>query len=144
MKRILVIACLITHVGFGQQSIYKHGVSNQVWGLTEVMYHDVVNPPAAARFYSYALLAGYEILSQLDKTMPRFQQRFSDYPSFGINTNTGMINKELAVAYGILEAGKLIIPSGYLLQEKQEQLISGYAANNISKEIIDSSIAFAS
>src|SRR5687767_5110818 len=143
MERILVIACLITHVGFGQQADYKPGVSNQVWGLTEVMYHDVVNPPAAARFYSYALLAGYEILSQLDRSIPRFQQLFSDYPSFGINSNMGMINKELAVAYGILAAGKLIIPSGYLLQEKQDQLIAGYAAKKFSKEIIDSSIAFA-
>src|SRR5687768_13130542 len=141
MKRILVIACLITHVGFGQQSIYKHGVSNQVWGLTEVMYHDVVNPPAAARFYSYSLLAGYEILCQLDNDLNCFQRRLKGFPAYQTSLNRSNVNRELASLYGILETGKNIIPSGYLLEEKQVALINSFSY--LSKQVIDSSVAFA-
>jgi hypothetical protein len=32
--------------------------------MTEVMIHDITNPPLAARFFSYACLAGYEVVAQ--------------------------------------------------------------------------------
>src|SRR6476620_6524020 len=95
-------------------------IQQQVWRLTEVMYHDVVNPPAAARFYAYAMLTGYEILSQLDTSLYPFQEKFKDYHVEKMRASS-FIDKELAVLFGILETGKNIIPSGYLLKEKQEQ-----------------------
>ena len=57
-------------------------VQKQVFALTEVMYHDVVNPPAAARFYSYSLLAGYEILCQLDTGLNCFQKKIKRISCF--------------------------------------------------------------
>ncbi len=33
------------------------------------MMHDVVNPPAAARYYAYCMLGAYEIISQNDTTL---------------------------------------------------------------------------
>jgi hypothetical protein len=119
----------------------RPSVQQQVWSLTEVMYHDVVNPPAAARFYSYSILTGYEIISQLDGNMPAFQNKFKDYPSIKPAIKKEKINKELAVYYGILETGKNIIPSGYLLEEKQKALLQSFS--NLSKEEIDSSVSFA-
>lgn len=122
------------------QPVVKPTVQQQVWSLTEVMYHDVVNPPAAARFYSYSALTGYEILSQLNPAAPRFQNQLKQYPTVQLNRSAG-INTELAVLYGILETGKNIIPSGYLLEEKQKALLASF--NALSKVIVDSSVAFA-
>lgn len=122
---------------------YDPTIQQQVWSLTEVMYHDVVNPPAAARFYSYSVLTGYEILSQLDAATPRFQSNLNQYPAFHFSFDPSVINKEFAALYGILETGKNIIPSGYLLEDKQKLLRQAYQRKKLKTVIIDSSIAFA-
>ena len=117
-------------------------IQQQVWSLTEVMYHDAINPPAAARFYAYAMLTGYEILSELDSSVVTFQKTLRDYPS-AKSLASSPVNKELAVLYGILETGKNIIPSGYLLEGKQQQLLSVFRNSGLTKPIIDSSVSFA-
>lgn len=139
MKQICFLVYLFFNVASAQ--VKKPTVQQQVWALTEVMYHDVVNPPAAARFYAYSLLAGYEILSQLDKNILLFQKNFKNYPVINTTFHADKINKELAVLYGILETGKGIIPSGYLLEEKQNDLLHSFS--KLSKQEIDSSVSFA-
>jgi hypothetical protein len=138
MKRICLFLLILYNSAIAQQ---VPSVQQQVWSLTEVMYHDVVNPPAAARFYSYSLLTGYEILSQLETDLPRFQTSFKNYQVNGRLTRPNRINDELAVLYGILETGRNIIPSGYLLEETQTELIHSFSF--LKKREIDSSIAFA-
>ena len=145
MKRLFLILPFLSGVCLAQpkQNSYAATIRQQVWSLTEVMYHDVVNPPAAARFYSYSLLAGYEILSQLDPSVSHFQAGLNKYPVVHVAFDPLFINGELAVLYGILETGKNIIPSGYLLEEKEKLLRKEFEKKKIKKMIIDSSIAFA-
>ncbi len=144
MKRVFFFLLFFPPICFAQQSKkFVPTIQQDVWSLTEVMYHDVVNPPAAARFYSYSVLTGYEILSQLDSSVPHFQQKLNQYPVINERPDAGKINLQLAVLYGILETGKNIIPSGYLLEEKEQQLKNEFAKKKIKKIIIDSSVAFA-
>jgi membrane-associated phospholipid phosphatase len=138
MKRICFLVLVVSNAAVAQQQ--APSVQQEVWALTEVMYHDVVNPPAAARFYAYSVLTGYEILSRLEKDMPLFQRNFENYPVINTESNTSKINKELSVLYGILETGRNIIPSGYLLEEKQDELVRGFS--NLPKDEIDSSVSF--
>jgi hypothetical protein len=146
MKRSVFLLLFLFNLCLAQQ-LKKNSTSptveQQVWSLTEVMYHDVVNPPAAARFYSYSILTGYEILSQLDPSAAKFQRRLNHYPSLNDAVDPSKIDLELAALYGILETGKNIIPSGYLLEEKQTQLQNGFIKKKISKAVIDSSISLA-
>ena len=79
-----------------------------VFSLSKIMMHDVVNPPAAARFHAYALLAGYEALCQLDTSAQPFQHRFKNYPTMGILKHQPNVQLELVVLYAILETGKNI------------------------------------
>ena len=137
MKWLCIFILGISSAAIAQQ---RPTVQQQVWSLTEVMYHDVVNPPAAARFYSYSLLAGYEVLSRLENDLPSFQENFRNYPSIKAAPSVSNINKELAVFYAILETGKNIIPSGYLLEEKQTELVHFFSS--LPKQEMDSSIAF--
>ena len=145
MKRILFILTFFVNDISAQtaKENKKPGASvqQQVWSITEVMYHDAVNPPAAARFYAYAMLTGYEILSQLDSSVATYQNALKNYPAIKTPVPS-LVNKELAALYGILETGKNIIPSGYLLEEKQRQLLSA-SGMDLTAQVIDSSVSFA-
>ena len=144
MKQLVVILYLVFFTWLyssAQQNPVNESISKQTWCLTEVMYHDVVNPPAAARFYAYSMYTGYEILTQLDPSAPAIRKNF--HSSFSVKIPVhGPVDKKLAVLYGILETGKGIIPSGYLLEEKQEELIKSWK-QNLEPAILNASIQFA-
>lgn len=139
MKRILLLIVLTNGNAIAQKQFPT--IQQQVWSLTEVMYHDVANPPAAARFYAYALLAGYETLSQLDDTVLQFQKKLNAYPAITVPFDRSKIDTPLAVLYSIIETGKAILPSGYLLEEKQQELLNAFA--DLSKEKVNASVSFA-
>lgn len=50
--------------------------------MTELMVHDVTNPPLAMRFFSYTCLAGYQVISAHDSTLPRISEHLNGYPTF--------------------------------------------------------------
>ena len=141
MKKLLIIVSLVSTIAHAQSGQSPATIQKQVWNLTEVMYHDVVNPPAAARFYAYALLSGLEVLSLLDTSLKSFHQVLNDYAPIRIPVYN--INKDLAILYSISEAGKLIIPSGALLENKQEDLVNEFRKLGLHEEQIRSSIELA-
>ena len=94
MKKLLIIVSLVSTIAHAQSGQSPATIQKQVWNLTEVMYHDVVNPPAAARFYAYALLSGLEVLSLLDTSLKSFHQVLNDYAPIRIPVYN--INKDLA------------------------------------------------
>jgi hypothetical protein len=121
---------------------YEGRIQQQVSAVTEVLFHDVVNPPAASRFYAYIILSGYELASQVDLTLPRFHKNFRQYPNIGFTLN-GDYDLQFATLYCMLETGKGILPSGLLLEEKQAQLLKDYKAVQSSQRVIDSSVSLA-
>ena len=50
-----------------------------VFHLSMVMMHDVVNPPAAARYYAYCLLGAYDIVSHYDQRLVSPEKFCRDY-----------------------------------------------------------------
>lgn len=147
MKYLFVIFCwLISQVLPAQKPVpakwYEGRIQQQVAAVTEVMFNDVVNPPAAARFYAYTLLSGYALLSMSDQQLPQFQKEFKQFPVDSFK-NASNYDISFAALYAILETGKGILPSGMRLEEKQTQLLSDYKLVQSSKIIIDSSLALA-
>lgn len=140
MKKTATILLFLVSYAVHAQDVADR-LREQVFALTKVMYHDVVNPPAAARFYSYCMLTAYEIQSQSEPNLPSFQKKFKDYPSFTA-PDKAVIHPSFTVLYGLLETGKSILPSGYLLEEDQKKLIDDFKTS-LSKRVLDSSIAFA-
>ena len=59
---IMMILCTSKAKIVHSQDWVEGKIQEQVFAITRVMFHDVIDPPAAARFYAYATLAGYEIL----------------------------------------------------------------------------------
>src|ERR1700744_3443756 len=79
----LLVVLLLPGIGSGQQrheqtlAEYRRPA---VFSLTRVMVHDVVNPPAASRYYSYALLGAYDLVAQYNKAIVRPGLFVNGYP----------------------------------------------------------------
>lgn len=95
--------------------------SEQLFHLTEVMVTDVASPPVAARIYAYSTLSTYRTLQESGKD---FKKR--DFLEFSQLTNQlsdinlqAPSSPEFAAVYAMLLVGEKLMPSGYLLREKQ-------------------------
>lgn len=145
MRFFLIIFLFLSFKAESQMTVGRiiPRISTQVYALSEVMKIDATHTAAAARFYAYSMLAAYEILCQLDSSRIRFQQEFRGYPLFLMRPEQRNFNRELAVLYGILETGRLMMPSGALLEEKQRSLVEEYKKLDFPEQTISSSISIA-
>ncbi|OQP53768.1 haloperoxidase [Niastella populi] len=114
-----------------------------VFSLSKIMMHDVVNPPAAARYYAYCMLGAYEIISQNDSTLTTLNNLLKQYERPLITTKRGSYDPRIAAIYCIMETGRLMLPSGYRLQEEEEQFIAQQIKARVPRAMLDSSVAVA-
>lgn len=114
-----------------------------VFSLSMVMMHDVVNPPAASRFYSYAVLSAYEIVSQHNAKMLPLSSILKDYKAEKITTDEKKYDYRIAAVYAILETGRRMLPSGFMLEEPEQKYIQSLRKNRISAAVIDQSVKVA-
>ena len=75
-------------------------IDSVVRRMSDLMVHDVTNPPLAARFFAYAFLSGYEIVSQNNPSVKSMKGIINGYPSM---TKPGIKNYEYHLA-SLLEA----------------------------------------
>ena len=108
-----------------------------------VMMHDVVNPPAASRFYSYAILSAYEIVSQNDATAQQLSALLKNYTPVKITENKSNYNYRIAAVYAVLETGKRMLPSGFMLQEQEDAYLKMLRKNKVAAGTINASVAVA-
>ena len=146
MKKQLLIclACLsLMPFAVAQQmedsSLQDLTIRGEVAALTRVMFHDVTDPAAAARFYAYSVLTGYEIVASLKKGNSMLFQ-YPMAPVFQAGAGTDL---QLAALFGILETGKAILPSGYRLEENEARLIRAYQRAGMTAKKRFASVAFA-
>lgn len=96
--------------------------AEQLFHITEVMVTDVASPPVAARIYAYSNLATYRTLQLSSIKFVRkdilsaTQVKFPIQDSLSANVDS----PEFAGIYAMFLVGEKIMPSGYLLKEKQE------------------------
>ncbi len=146
MKTIIVLTLLLYTSTYGQSKRPLEPylqVQPIIFSLSAVMIHDVVNPPAASRFYSYALLGAYEIVAQNNTSLPGLAGIIKSYTAAKIKVPAAKYNCRIAAVYCILETGKRMLPSGYMLQAEEEKYIQMLKRNKIPLAVIDSSIAVA-
>ncbi|EAZ80007.1 vanadium-dependent haloperoxidase [Algoriphagus machipongonensis] len=93
--------------------------------LTEVMVTDVASPPVAARIYAYSNLASYLLIQNQGIEFnhgPLLEKTYLNGHSWDI-PNVKLSSPEFAGILAMLKVGQAIMPSGYLLEEKQEEWI---------------------
>jgi hypothetical protein len=111
--------------------------------MTDVMVHDVTNPPLGARFYAYACLAGYEVVAQNDKAYPTMHGVLNDFPKIE-KPKVEDYSYQLASALAILETAKKMQPSGGMLLKKyQQSLIDSCKKAGFDEEMIAGSQEYA-
>jgi len=143
MRRILLFLLIFSQFVFAKpakEELRKH-LQPAVFSVTMVMIHDVVNPPAASRFYTYCLLGAHEIVARNNKQIvapTTFTKSINP-----VTIETKDYDYQIAALYCILETGRLIIPSGYMLEEDQKKLIIALLREGHSQSTIDKSIVVA-
>lgn len=143
MRKILLFLFLFSQPVFSKparEELRKH-LQPAVFSVTMVMIHDVVNPPAASRFYTYCLMGAHEIVSRNNKEIVAPTAFTKSIRPVVIDTKD--YDYQIAALYSILETGRLIIPSGYMLEEDQKKLIIALLQEGHAQTTIDKSIAVA-
>jgi hypothetical protein len=114
-------------------------ISNVVKQMTELMVHDVTNPPLAARFFSYACLAGYEIVAQNNRKFPGMYGTLNNYPRLVKPDSISNYSYQLAALLAMIETAKKLQPSGSLLEKFEASFIDSLNNAGFDEEIIEQS-----
>jgi hypothetical protein len=118
-------------------------ISQVLARMTDIMVHDVTNPPLAARFFSYACLAGYEVVAQNDSTSFSMYGVLNKYPKIEKPQNISGYSYQLSALLAMLETAKKMQPSGPLLDKYEQQFLDSCRREGISEEVIAPSLAYA-
>jgi len=105
--------------------------------MTDVMVHDVTNPPLGARFYAYACLAGYEVVTQNDSAYKSMYGILNDFPEIKKPDSLTAYSWQLSAVMAMLETAKKMQPSGALLLQKYEDhLLDSCKTIGFSEEVV--------
>src|SRR5690348_4199461 len=97
-------------------------LADHVFDLSEVMLHDATNPPAASRAYAYATFGAYQAASMAKGRVPALNQKLHTDPNIRLVTVPKKIDVSFCSNYAMLEIGRALMPSGYLLEKKKAAL----------------------
>jgi hypothetical protein len=123
--------------GFGAAHI------NEVIGkMTELMVHDVTNPPLASRFFSYACLAGYEVVAQNNGSFNRMQN-LNDYPLIQKQDSIKGFAPKLTALLAMMNVSEKLQPSGALMGAYKKSFIDSCTKAGVSEEMMDASQKYA-
>jgi hypothetical protein len=140
---LLLIVCLLAGCGKEKPAdIGAEEIGHVTARMTDVMVHDVTNPPLSARFFAYACLAGYEVVSQNDTAYKSMHGILNDYPKIekpAVETYAYQLSAILAM----LETAKKMQPSGALLEAYQTKLLDSCRNEGVSEAMIAGSQEYA-
>lgn len=144
MQRVLFFCLVIATVARAEptKNDLRSQIQPTVFAITMVMIHDVVNPPAASRFYTYCLLGAHEIAAQHQKAIVSPTQLLHNLKPIELG-QTEPYDYQIAALYCILETGRLLLPSGYMLEEQETKLIDQLKKQKYSEPLIRNSVVVA-
>ncbi|WP_242204044.1 vanadium-dependent haloperoxidase [Aestuariivivens insulae] len=111
--------------------------------MTDIMVHDVTNPPLAARFFSYSCLAGYEVVAKNNSRFKSMHGILNDFPEMDFVHPDGVYNYQLSALLAIIKTAKKLQPSGLQLEELENRIIDSCNVAGLSQEIVDNSRIYA-
>ncbi|WP_174238664.1 vanadium-dependent haloperoxidase [Pedobacter sp. L105] len=125
-------------------SLSNRDIAKVIHQMSDVMIHDVTNPPLAARFFAYTCLSGYEIVSENDKHVKSMHGVLNEYPSISIPEKLGNYDFQLSAVLAMYKTAEKLQPSGSTLMAINEQrFIDSCQKLGVDRETIDSSQHYA-
>jgi hypothetical protein len=126
-----------------KQEFTNKNISDVITEMSDLMVHDVTNPPLAARFFSYACLAGYEIVSQNSRKYKSMHGILNEYPNLQKPDTLPNYDYKLSALLAIIETAKKLQPSGSLLAKYETRLLDSCLQAGWQEEVIDNSKRYA-
>ncbi|MEO5995541.1 MAG: vanadium-dependent haloperoxidase [Chitinophagaceae bacterium] len=120
-----------------------HDINQVIEKMTDIMIHDVTNPPLAARFFSYACLAGYEVVSQNDSGYKSMHGILNKYPLIKKPDSIRGYSYPLAALLAMIETAKKMQPSGKLFEQYENHFLDSCAAIGYPADVIEASRKYA-
>ena len=148
LVHFLIILLISIGIGGCRQHSKNVQLSNKdingvISEMTELMVHDVPNPPLAARFFSYACLAGYEVVAQNNHKFKSMHSFLKDYPQLQKPDSIHNYSYQLAAVLAMIETAKKLQPSGSLLEKKELHFIDSLKNAGYDEEVIENSKRYA-
>ena len=103
--------------------------------MTDIMVHDITNPPLAARFFAYSCLAGYEVVTQNDSNFHTMRGVLNEYPIIE-KPAISDYSYQLSAILAMLETAKKMQPSGALLDEYETKYVDSCQNIGFSKSVV--------
>lgn len=143
MKNAFVLLLIFSNSLYAQKNILQPEEMLQpaVLSISLVMMHDVVSPPVAARYYAYSVIGAYDIMAAKENDLVPLSSVINGYTCCKFD-KTKQFDYGIAATYCIYETGRLMLPSGFMLEEKQKKFLADLK-KKYSKKIIDASVAVA-
>ncbi len=141
----ILIVTVVTGCGQRSKNIHLSNkeISSVIGQMTELMVHDITNPPLAARFFSYACLAGYEVVAGNNPKVRSMYGLLNDYPQFQKQDSIHNYSYQVAALLAMIETAKKLQPSGSLLQKYEAQFIDSLIKEGYDEEVIENSKRYA-
>lgn len=146
--RIGFMMSMLVILGWGCQSstpppeLGNDDINKIITKVTEVMVHDVTNPPLAARFFAYICLSGYEVMALNDSTYESMQGRLNEFPAIESPEVEGY-SVSLSAMLAMLETASKLQPSGQVIADYQQQFLDSCAQLGYSEAMLTQSLAYA-
>jgi hypothetical protein len=141
---LLVLLSGCKHAAKQQEvSFDSRHISQVLDRMTDLMVNDVTNPPLAARFFSYACLAGYEVVSQHDTSCQSMYGRLNEYPRITRPDTITGYSYQLSAILAMMETARKLQPSGPAFEQFQQAFLDSCRRAGVSEELIGSSLAYA-
>ena len=142
-----IITVIVVVPGCRQHSkniqLSNKDIGRVIGQMTDLMVHDITNPPLAARFFSYACLAGYEVVAENNNKFKSMYGVLNGYPKLHKPDSIHNYSYQLSALLAMTETAKKLQPSGSLLEKFEADLIDSliYAGND--EEVIENSKRYA-
>ena len=150
MKKILFILLTFFTISSCKQkdkatiAFSNKDISNVITRMTDIMLHDVTNPPLASRFFSYACLAGCEIVAENNKNIILSGHVLHDYPSMNKPAIAEKSSYQLAALLAMMEVSKKMQPSGStMMEEYKKKFLDSCSNAGMDDDIINASQQYA-
>ena len=118
-------------------------ISSVITKMSDIMLHDITNPPLATRFFSYSCLAGYEVVSQHNAAFKNMHLSVNGYPEIKKPDSVGAYSYQLAALLAMMETAKKMQPSGSLMGAYEQAIVDSCAMAGVDAEVITNSTNYA-
>ncbi len=110
--------------------------------LTEIIMHDIFNPPVASRIYAYTGIAAYEAMVPSNKNYKSLAGQLNGLTILPLPEANKKYCYPLASIKAYLKTGKFLIFSEDSITNFEKKIIAEYKALGVEDDVLERSLAF--